>query len=165
MVTRLRAILSTLRPSCLHNQPYRWGARCGPVAWSCGAAVRLTESKLALAARSDLPRLCSSVLCCRHRDAAPPPLLFLAGPSVGELDAGSSEICSLSSRCFRWFSGDCGFCERETFFGKRRVELEPSLAGGSMHDARKQGLIDFGRFTFLHRFAQGKYTVCAIIIF
>lgn len=97
MVTRLRAILSTLRPSCLHNQPYRWGTRCGPVAWSRGAAVRLTESKLALAARSDPPCLCSSVLCCRHRDAAPPPLLFLAGASVGELHA-RSEICSLSSR-------------------------------------------------------------------
>lgn len=34
MVTRLRAILSTLRPSCLHNQPYRRRARCGLLAWS-----------------------------------------------------------------------------------------------------------------------------------
>lgn len=62
MVTRLRAILSTLRPSCLHNQPYRCGT------WSRAAAVRLSESKLATILIHPL------LLCSRFR---PPPRFFL----------------------------------------------------------------------------------------
>lgn len=85
MVTRLRAILSTLRPSCLHNQPYRCGT------WSRAAAVRLSESKLATILIHPL------LLCSRFR---PPPRFFLKTAGMKRERELVSEIFS---RLFSFF--------------------------------------------------------------
>lgn len=88
MVTRLRAILSTLRPSCLHNQPYRWGTRCGPLAWSRGGSLNRIKARSRRSLRFPVSPFFRPLLSPSRR-RGPPSLSFDvgAGVSVSEFDS------------------------------------------------------------------------------